>query len=54
VQWPLVLGGVGIVGVGVVVDAVPPSGRNHQVDALDFVPVGLYVAGAVVAALVVL
>jgi hypothetical protein len=54
VKWPLVLGGVGLVGVGVVVDAVPSSGRNHEIDALDFVPVGLYVIGAAVAALGVL
>lgn len=53
-RWPLVAVGAGLVGVGVVIDAVPASGRNGELDALDLVPVGLYVAGAVVAALGVL
>jgi hypothetical protein len=47
-RWPLVLAGVGLVGVGVVLDLAPASARNGRTDGLDFVPVGLYVAGAAV------
>jgi hypothetical protein len=43
-----VLAGVGLVGVGVALDLAPASARNGQTDGLDFVPVGLYVAGAIV------
>lgn len=39
-------GGVAAIGVGLAVDLIPSSGRNHQLDALDFVPLLLYAAGA--------
>ena len=46
--------GAALVGAGVAVDFVPASGRNGQLDALDFVPLGLYVLGVGAAALGIL
>jgi len=37
--------GVALVGVGVAVDTVPDSGHNGTLEATDFIPVGLYLAG---------
>ena len=39
-------GGVAAIGVGLAVDLLPSSGRNHQFDALDLVPLLFYAAGA--------
>jgi len=47
-RWPLLLAGAGLVGGGVALDLAPASARNGETDVLDFVPVGLYLAGAIV------
>lgn len=50
-NWMLVgVGGVAVVG-GVVLDLAPGSASNGRFDALDVVPVGLYLAGATLVAL---
>lgn len=42
----LSMAGAAIIG-GVVLDNVPETASNGEVDALDFVPVGLYVMGGI-------
>lgn len=50
-NWALVaIGGVAIAG-GVALDVAPSSASNRKFDALDVVPVGLYLAGAALVAL---
>lgn len=51
VRWGWVGGGAATLAVGVVADVVPDSGKNGVLDAMDFVPVGLYAIGAVAIAL---
>jgi tetratricopeptide (TPR) repeat protein len=43
VAW--IASGVGLVAAGAVVDTVPDSGHNGTLEATDFIPVGLYLAG---------
>lgn len=43
VAW--IAGGVALIGAGVAVDTVPDSGHNGTLEATDFIPVGLYLAG---------
>lgn len=49
VAW--IAGGAALIGAGVVVDTVPDSGKNGKLEATDFVPVGLYLAGLAAVAL---
>ncbi len=49
VAW--IAGGAALIGAGVLVDTVPDSGHNGTLEATDFVPVGLYLAGLAAAAL---
>ena len=43
VAW--IAGGAALIGGGVLVDTLPDSGHNGTLEATDFVPVGLYLAG---------
>ncbi|HEU5057395.1 MAG TPA: tetratricopeptide repeat protein [Kofleriaceae bacterium] len=43
VAW--IAGGAALIGAGVLVDTLPDSGHNGTLEATDFVPVGLYLAG---------
>jgi len=43
VAW--IAGGVALIGGGVLVDTIPDSGHNGSLEATDFIPVGLYLAG---------
>jgi hypothetical protein len=44
---PWILTGAGLVGVGVLADTLPASARDHKLEATDFIPIGLYVLGAI-------
>lgn len=43
VAW--IAGGAALIGGGVLVDTIPDSGHNGSLEATDFIPVGLYLAG---------
>ena len=43
VAW--IAGGAVLIGGGVLVDTIPDSGHNGSLEATDFIPVGLYLAG---------
>jgi hypothetical protein len=47
VSWRMIGVGAGLVAAGLVADLVPGSGRNERLDALDFLPVGLYGVGGI-------
>jgi tetratricopeptide (TPR) repeat protein len=49
VAW--IAGGAALIGAGVLVDTLPDSGHNGTLEATDFVPVGLYLAGLAAVAL---
>lgn len=49
VAW--VAGGAALIGGGLLVDTMPDSGHNGTLEATDFVPVGLYLAGLAAVAL---
>lgn len=43
VAW--IAGGAALIGGGVLLDTLPDSGHNGTLEATDFIPVGLYLAG---------
>ena len=45
-SWTLITVGVAFIAAGLVADLSPDSGTNGKVDAVDFLPVGLYGLGA--------
>ncbi|MBI2898337.1 MAG: hypothetical protein HYY06_32605 [Deltaproteobacteria bacterium] len=50
-RWIYFAASAGLLGTGLAVDIAPSSSRNYELNALDFVPVGLYVAAGVAAVL---
>ncbi len=48
VDWRLIGVGVAAAGVGLLLDTLPGTASNAKYDALDFVPVGLYLGAAAV------
>ncbi len=47
VSWIQVAIGAALLGGGLALDVIPESGKNGALDALDFVPAGLYAAGTI-------
>ncbi|MCG8420046.1 MAG: tetratricopeptide repeat protein [Proteobacteria bacterium] len=45
-SWTLIAIGAALIAAGVVADVGPDSSSNDELDTMDFVPVGLYGAGA--------
>lgn len=44
-SWGFIAAGLALVAGGVAADLLPGSSKNGELDALDFLPVGLYVGG---------